>query len=358
MKMKYKLWMLVAGIAGWMGCSDDSGTLEPSNEQEYKVELTGGNHDYDTKIKNWNDRTGVYILYKFDPREVYFNGNSTWTNIYMDTIVESVRYYPLGENVYVEGEYVFINGEKFVLGWSEKAVNARKEHVELMENEQVRVRTCKILIMGSISVEEAEEEYVGRQLEWVEEMFLNFYPDPLLRETMPMKVILGKELIHATATTLQRAESYYYTFHNLIFSHGDGSVETLSLKEKCEIKTDVNIWFVGDRLKPLASFEEFWGVTSYPSTFPANSEIYKLGLLSSTMLPSTDVDTYLKVIMGNSYAKLTAEPPSGDYVYDDFTGILHPKKDVNGLIRQKYDILINEFKKIGVDLQAIGNLYN
>ena len=37
-------------------------------------------------------------------------------------------------------------------------------------------------------------------------------------------------------------------------------------------------------------------------------------------------------------------------------GILNPVKDVNGLIRKKYEILVNSFKEnYGIDLQAIGD---
>lgn len=59
------------------------------------------------------------------------------------------------------------------------------------------------------------------------------------------------------------------------------------------------------------------------------------------------------------------EPKNGNYILKYMngkmvhiaTGVLHPKKDRKGLIKKKYDILINEFKRLGVNLQAIGNLY-
>ena len=39
-----------------------------------------------------------------------------------------------------------------------------------------------------------------------------------------------------------------------------------------------------------------------------------------------------------------------------YVGILNPVKDVNGLIRKKYEILVNSFKEnYGIDLQAIGD---
>lgn len=49
------------------------------------------------------------------------------------------------------------------------------------------------------------------------------------------------------------------------------------------------------------------------------------------------------------YETLTAEPENGDYNANDYTGILHLKKDVNEKIKERYDILIQEFKRLGVD---------
>ena len=53
----------------------------------------------------------------------------------------------------------------------------------------------------------------------------------------------------------------------------------------------------------------------------------------------------MTAIVSNSYATLTSPG-----------NILDPAVDVNGLIRQRYDMMIAYFKTLfGVDLQAIGD---
>lgn len=47
-----------------------------------------------------------------------------------------------------------------------------------------------------------------------------------------------------------------------------------------------------------------------------------------------------------------------DIIRYDCTGVLDPLKDVNGLVKKKYEILLKELKKMGIDLQKIGNFYH
>ena len=65
------------------------------------------------------------------------------------------------------------------------------------------------------------------------------------------------------------------------------------------------------------------------------------------------MEYYVEAIVSNTYEDLIAEYPATNYTNK---GILNPVKDVNGLIRQRYDILIKHMKDTyGIDLQAIGN---
>ena len=97
------------------------------------------------------------------------------------------------------------------------------------------------------------------------------------------------------------------------------------------------------------------------SSRPTDDMTYDLGLIQSsqsnnlTTIKETDLESYLKMILTTSYETLTMEPESGEYSGDDYTGILHPKKDREGLIREKYNLLIGEFERLGIDLQAMGN---
>ena len=367
MKTKYFLWM-VLGILCWWGCGDDSESLEPSGIDEWHPVLVDGGHDYDAKIKDWNERTGVYILYKFTPRDIYYNGDGNWREVFQDTTWERETY-TIGENVYVDGDYVVVDGDRYPLGITADGDYAWQQ-VSLSEDETiVEIMNYEVKVNMGVIVEEADETYVGQQLAWVEDMFLNFYPDEVLRESCPLTIILGKNLKESPGTRPDRIVEvpYHYSFHNLIFSYGDNSIEALTQEEKDEIRLDLNYWFITTMLSSSISFEDFYAVTDYyweggsVSSRPTDDMTYDLGLIQSsqsnnlTTIKETDLESYLKMILTTSYETLTMEPESGEYSGDDYTGILHPKKDREGLIREKYNLLIGEFERLGIDLQAMGN---
>ena len=82
--------------------------------------------------------------------------------------------------------------------------------------------------------------------------------------------------------------------------------------------------------------------------------MYGRGFIKAGTKQGNDVKNYIQAIIQTPYEDLIAEPADNDYTYN---GILHAKKDVNGYIRKKYDILVNKFKEnYGIDLQAIGNV--
>ena len=64
------------------------------------------------------------------------------------------------------------------------------------------------------------------------------------------------------------------------------------------------------------------------------------------------------MVIDYSSDELNAVPDDGRYNRYDCTGVLNPVKDMDGLVKKKYEILLDEFKKMGIDLQGIGNLYH
>ena len=89
---------------------------------------------------------------------------------------------------------------------------------------------------------------------------------------------------------------------------------------------------------------------------------YRLGFVKRpyatsqlSLIQDDDLKNYVNMIYDNTYVTFVATPVNGNYNANDLTGILHPLKDRNGLIRRKYDILINEFKRQGVDIETIGS---
>ncbi len=371
MNVKHILWIVVLGLIGWIGCSDDE-TLISSETLVPQIELPQGNHEFDTKIVDFFERTGLYILYKFEPRDVYFAGNLTWSEMYYDTIVIAYTF-TLGDNLYVENGVVYQTmlgqvQDSWPLGTS-YGDNGLWTRVTLdEEGGTVYIEEQDVEAYGDFKVDEADEEYVGEQLAWIEEMFLNFYPETVLKEVMPMKIILGRNLKEMFGGAALDRSHYTDAYNSLIFSHGDESIGSLTQHQKDSLKSILHTWFGVEKLASIYPFSDFYEVTDYywagSASKPSTSEYYSLGLVAEPktvlldQIQEGDLEAYLKMITSNSYATLIAEPENGDYDKNSYLGILHPKKDVNRLIRKKYDILIRIFNDLGIDLQAIGELYN
>lgn len=371
MNVKHILWIVVLGLIGWIGCSDDE-TLTPSETLVPRIELPQGNHEYDAKIVDFYERTGLYILYKFKPRDIYFAGNLTWNEMYYDTIVIAYTF-ALGDNLYVKDGVVYqmMLGQiqdSWPLGttYNDNGLWTRATLDE--EGGTVYIEEQNVKAYGKFKVDEADEEYTGEQLAWIEEMFLNFYPESVLKKAMPMKIILGRDLKEMFGSMAQNRSHYTEAYNSLIFSHGDKSLESLTLRQKDSLKSILHTWFGVKKLTSICSFSDFYGVTDYywagSASKPSTGQYYGLGLVAEpktvllNQIQEGDLEAYLKMITNNSYATLIAEPENGDYDKNSYLGILHPRKDVNKLIRKKYDILIRIFNDLGVDLQAIGELYN
>lgn len=350
--------MLCAGGI-WQACNDDDERLSPSDIAEYELVIPQGNHDYDDRIVDWFERTGVYILYKFDPVDVYYNPTGTWGEVRWDTTRNE---YPIeqGQVIYTDGSFVFGIGitEPIPLGEIRFYEHNQGWYWYELRGEVLWGVECRVSKSGSLLVWEADEEHVGAQLTFVEENFLNFYPDEVLREFMPLKLCLGKELQNADAEYLH----VYSNFNNLIVSHGDASLGSLTVEEKEAFKFELNSFLV-NRVIDSLSLDAFYAVSDYSWTTslerPSTSECYASGFIvrptSTSGASCYDAEDFADVILENSYETLTAEPASGAYDANDFTGILHRKKDVNGLIREKYDLLIAAFAERGIDLQKIGD---
>lgn len=374
--MKCRLIYIVSMLILWNGCNGDLENLVSTTDSEFKYSLPQGDHDYDTKIVDWYNRCGFYILYKFEPKDVYFNVNSEWQKARADTIIEWSSL-PVGAIYRVEGDYMNVYN---ILGNFVRSIPMGKSYDEssgiwqelILDGDLIRMGKYKLKYDGIFTVEEADEIYVGEQLSLLEEMFLNHYPDSILSVGIPLKIVLGRNLWQNSAFAKGSELSYWITFNNLLFSHGDESINSLDKIEKNAIKIEMNKWFIEDRIfekiKYFAELEGFFDITAYSeyttSDDISSQEYYQNGIVASLLYASLegfmnlDLKSYIEMIIETSQMTLEAEPQNGNFDSWSYWGILHSKKDVNGLIRKKYDVLIKVFNDIGVDLQAIGDLYN
>ena len=296
---KWILYLLLGFMIGLYACNDED-ALKPSDEDIYGYFVPQGDHDYDDRIVDWKDRCNFFILYKWSPRDLYWRP-SRW-----DEAVE--------------------NDSSALYPWTQ-----------------------------GYKGEPADEEYVGLQLDLLEEVLFGFYPDSTLRRCMPLKILLCEKLESIQQTGTVTALDLYEGYDLLAFSYGSESVLTLTAAKKNDLKLAYNQAFLL-RLKSngkIPTSELFYSYSDYSTNVTA-SNFYERGYVYYTNSDKTNTDWqhYLRAIISTSYEDLTREVPASDRTYN---GILNDMKDTKGLIKKKYAAITNHFKEYGIDLQKIGN---
>ena len=292
-------YLLLSFTISMFACNDEH-KLSPSEGDVYGYFVPQGEHDYDDKIVDWKNRYNIFALYKWSPRDLYWSPTK-WNEAKEDTDE---------------------NGYSWITGY-----------------------------YG----EQADEKYVGQQLDLIEELFLSFYPDSTLQRCLPLKMLLCKELEQIDGYGERRKLNIYSSFDLLAFNWGSERILSLSSGEKAEMKLDINLTFLL-RLKSndkIPASTEFYSYSHY-DTDMTYGNYYDRGFVMYDNNDKTNTDWrhYLEAILFTSYDDLTREVEASD---ESFHGILNDRKDKYGLIRKKYTAIINHFKEYGIDLQKIGD---
>lgn len=212
-------------------------------------------------------------------------------------------------------------------------------------DDTMRVNDGELAFYNSgLRVELPDEEYVGKQLEWIEKLFLNHYSKELLKKKMVKKVILAKNVTYCyrlgNKDLAEQERDYFSNIANtLIFSHGDASVEDLTNEDLLEMKNDLHLWMLTEKLVddyPVAELEDFLSVTDYSKTLSA--DYYEewmaegwLGRLANSeeAAKSEDIRAYVEMIITTPKEMLEIDVNSisypdplfwviGDYNYAGF----------------------------------------
>lgn len=294
--MKRRIFLLLLVIFA-VACHEEE-TLTPTETPEFGYSVPQGNHDYDDKIVDWKERFNTFTLYKFELKELYWE----------------------------------------VIKWIEETP---------IENGGTYKST------GGFKAAVADEKYVGKQLELIQEQFLRFYSDTTLKRCLPLKILLCSQLDHYSVYGLfDKTYNMYSGYDCLAFNWGNEKVLTLTDAQKNAIRVETNDGFLR-RLMYKAKITvdpAFFEVSNYNQLTSTNA--YEQGCLFYNTSKDTDALFFITAIISTPYANLMAE----DTTPNSYNGILNPKKDKNGLIRKKYDLLVNCLKEnYNIDLQAIGN---
>lgn len=259
------------------------------------------------------------------------------------------------------------------------------------------VTTFRLLISKfTYKVECADSSYVDKQLDLLQDVFLNYYPSSLLREGLPPRIMLGKDLIMCNENGELIDTAYVLGPNNFILNYGNIAVDKLSEARKRSIKTSMNQWFVTDLVFDLIYTEvlnnsTWFELTDYdgmmeeqtgPTTFVGCVRMAQAyGWLSyyvdcdkketwtnwtREMKMRNDLMSYLALI-GCLLARRIAEIANGTtssrwngnrtMVGEKRDCRLSKSQDYSGLARKKYDALVDFLKTKNLDLAKAGEIF-
>jgi len=194
----------------------------------------------------------------------------------------------------------------------------------------------------------ADEAYVGKVLSFVQRNWLAFYPDAFLKQQLPFKVLLAQNVRGLKSPFAKFNVVWSYNQFTLSNFSADFDAMTVAQKRTFIASIHEEFWnFMVTRTK-IELAPEFLTVSNYAQTGVTAANMYSYGFLlagisSADDKMNRDFKSYIKAITSTTKSQLDAT-------------ILSPATDVNGLVRKKYNFIINYYKtKYNVDLQAIGN---
>ncbi len=285
------------------GCTKKEARLIPSDINEYGYKIPQGNNSYDQRIVDYYNRYGVYMLYKFTSRDAYWS-ITKWDSTY--------RLVP------------------------------------------------------------ADSAFVDNQLTLLDTTFFRYYADTTLRKYLPVKFLLCKSIRNNGLGA--ELDTYFsgagnasgFVYETFIANWGSSRILNIrGVKDSTVIfRGNINYGFLRllDLKNKIGKSDAFNAAADYttPIINTTQAQRFKRGFLStfsSTTPPSLQSDWYnfIQAIVQNPYSYLTnaAGMTANNTTYQ---GILTPVKDSSGLIRRKYDAMINFYlNNYNIDLQRIGD---
>jgi len=282
------------------GCKKEA-KLTPSDKPEdiySDSSLPQGNHPYDADILQLFKNYRTFFLYKYQPRDLYYN-----------VLYNSGGVYDSASNTVTKGGYFDVP---------------------------------------------ADQQYVGDQLNMLKQLWLNYYPDSLLRKGLPQKVYLLDSMYFSLPGQGTPGDLIYWYYYDVVYPGGDyiavtwgaARIKSMTPDDKYYFKSRINDVFLtkAHAAGAITTSKVFAAVSDYSSVDYYNYNA--MGLVDYySKTPDLDWDAFVRIIVSNSYATLTSPG-----------NILDPSVDTQGLIMKKYHIVLAYFMStFGVDLQAIGN---
>lgn len=300
-----------------VGCYKEE-TIHGREGGEPFYTLPQGNHAYDKDIVIWFENYGFYTLYDFKENDLYWNND----------------------------------------GWEQSGM-------------------LDYGLTGKLSGYKADTNYVGKQLDWFQKLFLLHYPEDFIAQGMPLKVLLCSKLQTAkNVPQFDEATGEYwfeqvYTdiwarrgYDYIAINGGNEWMKNFSDSLKSEFSSACNtilLRLLGEKgvlQNPPAAFfdvsSEFYG-----KYFSGGKGMFEYGFLTGDANKDNVKDSqyqdfldYLS-LAGYSLSVLNGEPGTSDneYLYPSLRGVFNVNQ--NGLVLQKYNILMEWLRTKGIDVDGL-----
>lgn len=296
--MKNTYILIALLLLSFFSCERENMIDGPSEPQQFYL-LPQGNNPFDQDIVELYNKYATYFIYKFDPAKDF-----AWTP------------------AFVNAESSFGNTYECLQG---------------------------------------DEPNVNEVLIFIKENWLAFYPDTFLKETLPFKVLLAKDLkrlrlpsssdksLISASTAVGSPMNTVTGYDHITISNTSEAFNEMTDGQRTLFKSDLHVeyWthmFNNGKVEIPAGFT---AVSNYAQTVSSSTR-YQYGFLDTFAKSQNnpqiyDLRTYIKVITSNTKDELDAT-------------ILNPTNDTNGLVQAKYDIVVSFYlNQYNIDLQAIGD---
>lgn len=339
----YYTLLFVTTLLVTTACNYVENELTPSDVTD-GYSLPQGNHDYDNTILDFYQKYGTYLLYQFTDKD------ACWT--------------PSGWNRFdKQDEYTSVPKQGYL-------------------------------------VKPADPAYVKQQLALLDEVWFSKLSEKAKEKLLPVKILLCSEVdscyVEAqytydwSTTPFTMTVSYneyindvkgWYNYDNICIGWGNSDIQNITESDKKALAYKIfHIWpdYIGERLaEPTEEFAKSidyanLGNVSYIANCCAK------GILFNTyngVTPAKDWARFMLIMMNFSYDWLTDENITAPGQYDDWTnwanakygasyvheaadyhGLLSSVKDVNGILKRRYQMVRQYFiDEYDMDLQEIGN---
>ena len=308
MKCSYLFIVLAAGVLS--SCYEED-ALAPTEGTEEIFKLPQGNHDYDTRIVEWFECYGFYGLYIFDEKDIY------WAN------------------------------------------------QEWLEGGKPEVST-----IGTEKGQPGDPEYVGCLVDMFEKLLLNHYPGKFIQKGMPLRVFLCSNLWdytydRALGEYISTRIWMYEGWDNIAVNGASSYIKGMTRQDQLDFSRSLNAYLLQRIIteKLVTIPDEFYAESSYDKTSFSGAALFENGYLeraeysvrngvTKDQYKAFDLQTYVKLAACSSDYLENGELEDISYeATPSLSGLF--KRSEATKVKKKYDIVVEAFRKAGIDMEKI-----